>query len=418
MARAPHPHPNPNPHRDQGGGARIRVREAPEPSDVFWANLELSELERACWTLANTTILLLLASVSATALITAAFYADSAKQQLGREREQAEEDEQFSIRAKIGLLSLCASGVSVVTNSMMSEVALHLSSKAGPTSRTRFETNVFAMLAFFFLVNTSVTPFVVSTLEAIRTRHMTMGANLLDPRTKGKNQLVYQVWFDSGGMVENMFYALLGSTGSFAIAQLLPAVTVLKRYVLSLTADSQHRLNELWTPPAMDVGKNYAKLLKAVSLTIIYAPLYPPLYLLAIVYLLVSFYASKFGIAHWFAHPNPNPNPNADPNPNPDQVRTAAEDERHALGDDAHLARLHGRHLARVQALRHVPSRSLTPPPPLRPRVGRLHAPLRGARQDDPERGGPRPTRHRGRRVGRQRGRPRPAHVRVPEAPP
>ena len=128
MARAPHPQPNPNPHRDQGGGARIRVREAPEPSDVFWANLELSELERACWTLANTTILLLLASVSATALITAAFYADSAKQQLGREREQAEEDEQFSIRAKIGLLSLCASGVSVVTNSMMSEVALHLSS--------------------------------------------------------------------------------------------------------------------------------------------------------------------------------------------------------------------------------------------------------------------------------------------------
>ena len=89
MARAPHPHPNPNPHRDQGGGARIRVREAPEPSDVFWANLELSELERACWALANTTILLFLASVSATALITAAFYADSAKQQLGREREQA-----------------------------------------------------------------------------------------------------------------------------------------------------------------------------------------------------------------------------------------------------------------------------------------------------------------------------------------
>ena len=85
--------------------------------------------------------------MSATALITAAFYADSAKQELGREREQAEEDEQLSIRAKIGLLSLCASGVSVVTNSMMSEVALHLSSKAGPTSRTRFETNVFAMLA-------------------------------------------------------------------------------------------------------------------------------------------------------------------------------------------------------------------------------------------------------------------------------
>ena len=53
----------------------------------------------------------------------------------------------------------------------------------------------------------------------------------------------------------------------------------------------------------MHVGKNYAKLIKATSLTIIYAPLFPPLYFLAALYMLVSFYASQFGIAHWFARP-------------------------------------------------------------------------------------------------------------------
>ena len=36
----------------------------------------------------------------------------------------------------------------------------------------------------------------------------------------------------------------------------------------------------------MDVGKNYAKLFKATSLVIIYAPLYPPFYLIAVFYLL------------------------------------------------------------------------------------------------------------------------------------
>merc|ERR1719424_1461193 len=132
---------------------------------------------------------------------------------------------------------------------------------------------------------------------------------MFDPRTdvvfdpSGKNRLVYQAWFDSGGIVTNVFFLLLGSIFSFAVSQLMPAKALFKRYVLALTADSQHTLNDLWAAPDMDVGENYAKLLKAVSLAIIYAPLFPPLYLLAAAYLLVSFYASKFGIAHWFARP-------------------------------------------------------------------------------------------------------------------
>jgi hypothetical protein len=142
------------------------------------------------------------------------------------------------------------------------------------------------------------------------------------------------VWFDSGGVVTNVFFLLLGSIFSFAVSQLMPAKAIIKRYVLALAADSQHTLNDLWAPPDMDVGENYAKLFKAaarnlaltptpnptpdpdpnpkpnpnsapkaVSLAIIYAPLFPPLYLLAAAYLLASFYATKFGIAHWFARP-------------------------------------------------------------------------------------------------------------------
>ena len=83
-------------------------------------------------------------------------------------------------------------------------------------------------------------------------------------------------------------------------------MSVLRRYILAREccgATSQHRLNDLWRPPMMHVGKNYAKLIKATSLTIIYAPLFPPLYFLAALYMLVSFYASQFGIAHWFARP-------------------------------------------------------------------------------------------------------------------
>merc|ERR1719424_1682615 len=78
---------------------------------------------------------------------------------------------------------------------------------------------------------------------------------MFDPRTdvvfdpSGKNRLVYQAWFDSGGIVTNVFFLLLGSIFSFAVSQLMPAKALFKRYVLALTADSQHTLNERWAQP-------------------------------------------------------------------------------------------------------------------------------------------------------------------------
>ena len=80
------------------------------------------------------------------------------------------------------------------------------------------------------------------------------------------------MWFDSGGVVTNVFFLLLGSIFSFAVSQLMPAKAIIKRYVLALAADSQHTLNDLWAPPDMDVGENYAKLFKAATLNLTLTP--------------------------------------------------------------------------------------------------------------------------------------------------
>ena len=86
----------------------------------------------------------------------------------------------------------------MLTNEVFSLMAVPLSREAGPTSRTGFERNIFTMLAFFFLINTSVTPFVVAAIEAMRTGHMTIDDLRFDPSTSwffepsGKNRLVYQ----------------------------------------------------------------------------------------------------------------------------------------------------------------------------------------------------------------------------------
>jgi len=41
-----------------------------------------------------------------------------------------------------------------------------------------------------------------------------------------------------------------------------------------------------------------------MSLVLIYAPMYPPMYIFMACYLVPSFFATRFGIAHWFAQPS------------------------------------------------------------------------------------------------------------------
>jgi len=201
-------------------------------------------------------------------------------------------------------LSVAASSVTVSTNALISVVVLRLSRWAGPTSNTGFQRNIFQMLALFYLINTSITPFVVAVIESYRTRHVSEDSLQYSTSSTGKNNVVYQVWYDSGGVINNQLFALLSSGASFAFSQLVPVGAVLKRYVLARNANSQQKLNNFYMPPMMHVGKNYAKIVKAVSLAIIYAPLYPPMYLAAAFYLLVSYYASRAGIAFWFARPS------------------------------------------------------------------------------------------------------------------
>jgi hypothetical protein len=160
------------------------------------------------------------------------------------------------------------------------------------------------MLSFLYLINTSITPFVVATLESFRTGHATFGGmSFLSPSIDGKNRLIYQLWYDTGSIVNQMVINLAVTGVSFCFTNVVSMPSLLKRYGLARGAKSQHKLNQLWMPPPMKVGRNYAKLFKAMSLVLIYAPMYPPMYIFAACYLVPSFFATHFGIAHWFAQP-------------------------------------------------------------------------------------------------------------------
>lgn len=286
--------------------SNLKVGAAPDPSDIFWENLEMSKGTRLFWSLTSDLILASLVILSAMLLITTTFYSSTMKKEIN-DRLQAGDlkpAEKNAMRLQGLFYGIANSAVTLVTNEALTILVLKLSRKAGPTSQTGFQRSVFSMLSFLYLINTSITPFVVATLESFRTGHATFGGmSFLSPSIDGKNRLIYQLWYDTGSIVNQMVINLAVTGVSFCFTNVVSMPSLLKRYGLARGAKSQHKLNQLWMPPPMKVGRNYAKLFKAMSLVLIYAPMYPPMYIFAACYLVPSFFATHFGIAHWFAQP-------------------------------------------------------------------------------------------------------------------
>ena len=295
-------------HSSAGGNLRnLKVRVAPDPSDIYWENLEMSKNTRLFWSATGDLVLAFLVILSAMLLITTTFYSSTMKLRISEKLEGGDMDpvEKNSMRMESLLLGIANSAVTLVTNEALTIIVMKLSRKAGPTSKTGYQRSIFSMLSFLYLINTSITPFVVATLESFRTGHATFGGmSFLAVSKYGDNRLIYQLWYDTGSIVNQMVINLAVTGISFCGSQLVSMPSLLKRYVLARGATSQHKLNQLWMPPPMKVGMNQAKLYKAMSLVLIYAPMYPPMYIFMACYLVPSFFATRFGIAHWFAQPS------------------------------------------------------------------------------------------------------------------
>ena len=79
--------------------------------------------------------------------------------------------------------------------------------------------------------------------------------------------------------------------------------SLFNRYIRSHFITSQHKLNKLWKPPRMPVGRLYANVVKDVSLCIVYGPIFPLAYLLTAVRLALSFWTNLFTITYFFGRP-------------------------------------------------------------------------------------------------------------------
>ena len=78
------------------------------------------------------------------------------------------------------------------------------------------------------------------------------------------HKLLNQWFYEDGGIMQHVCLTILTSVGTDIVIVLGP-LALLRRYVLALFATSQAKLNKLWMPPHMHLGRIYAYSLRTIS---------------------------------------------------------------------------------------------------------------------------------------------------------
>ena len=157
------------------------------------------------------------------------------------------------------------------------------------TSTSTSTTQVFSKLATAYIFNTTFVPFLLGLLPVGIT----------------------QAWYEDGGVVTQSLYMMVGAGTGFPLAQLTQPESILMRWMGAgihwkgrREAASQSQLDKLWKPPRFQFAQHYASTLKALSLCLVYAPLYPPAYLITGVLLVFAYACYKGALKMWYRKPS------------------------------------------------------------------------------------------------------------------
>jgi hypothetical protein len=253
----------------------VEVSVAPEPEDVLWSNLEVTDAQRrhsVMITYAATLMIVIVAAVGN--------YMITITKLRGAEW--------LGIDDSSWLASTFRSGLSVMSSTFIAVVNLAIKAfvresthRERHVSTTRFERSLFSKLSIAYVLNTVALPWFLGAVP--------YGFS--------------QGWYEAGGPVEQAQALIITSVLFEEGFKLTQPAALFRRYVLSRRARSQLRLNSLWDPPDMAQGEIFASVIKVLALVLLYAPLYPLFYLLGAFALLASFFSTKLALSFWWGRP-------------------------------------------------------------------------------------------------------------------
>jgi len=294
----------------------VRVQAAPEPSDIEWENLHVKKAYRRRMRLFNVVAVLLVMAFStmlqliitlAQAEVARSLNSETAKniELEGDDADKASSSVEFIAQSA----SLAAAVITFISNWVLKRVCTLLTKKEKNFTVTGYETGLYMKLASAYAVNTCVVPFLARLIQAYRSDYFTSYTRSQDAffgTSDGEQQpsvVINQDWFESNGFTGYIFISLIGTSLVSELAGMFRPKSLFNRYIRSHFITSQHKLNRLWKPPRMPVGRLYANVVKDVSLCIVYGPIFPLAYLLTAVRLALSFWTNLFTITYFFGRP-------------------------------------------------------------------------------------------------------------------
>jgi len=171
--------------------------------------------------------------------------------------------------------------VHFAANLVIKALIKKMAAMARPPSRTFYERSLFTLLSIAWCINTVALPFVVGIIPFGLT----------------------QAFYEAGGVIQHV--CLLAVIGVFAteLGRVFPIGPLFQRYVLAPSVRSQRLADLLWHPPRMWLGIRYAELVKAMAISLFYAPLYPPLYVITAAHMIVAGIGFRHNISFWLERP-------------------------------------------------------------------------------------------------------------------
>jgi hypothetical protein len=240
---------------------QLDVVPAPEPSDVYWENLEVGPAavrSRALGTLGAAAALIAISAVALT------FFSQQKNREVERRAAEGGQGSSYYARA----LEIIAALVVTSTNGLLRLAIQAMTHYERRDTRSEYEVGLFIKLSLAYVVNQSCLIIFINT----------------DTRE----------WFVDGGVYPQAFFIALANAVVPELLKILRPEWLCRRCVLAPFAKSQSKLDELWSPPEASLGEYYAGLVKTLALALLFGPAMPVIYVITLLALAISYWATKY----------------------------------------------------------------------------------------------------------------------------
>ncbi|KAK3265094.1 hypothetical protein CYMTET_26203 [Cymbomonas tetramitiformis] len=241
---------------------RIFVYRAPEPSDMYWENMDFRGARLFVRRMVAHSSAIFILGIGATLQYVLEVEKEKARNQSidAQTTELADEDtsstlekakENFDLRG----VSFVIAGVVVVMNMVITAAIKSLNEYEAYKTRSQKEMNFILKLTAGHLLNSVFVPIMVA-----------------DPA----------YWYVRGGFVEQAFYIQLVNAVLPDIIQLIQLTSRVNIMYMSQFAKTQSQMDKLYAPQTFSIAERYSNILKTFGLSILFGPLLPCSYLIGL----------------------------------------------------------------------------------------------------------------------------------------